>query len=66
METPRPLPSKLREIDKVILEDLATSEPVTIEQATAILTETVIDPNTMGEAISLTLEEPRSRTVWEI
>lgn len=63
MRVHAPSDAKLKAIDTVRLEDLSSSEPVTVEQATAEMRVHLADANAPGPTISLTLEQVRADTL---
>lgn len=58
-----PSDARLKAIDSVRLEDLSSSEPVTVAQATAEVRDQLADANAPGSTISLTLEQVRADTL---
>ncbi len=57
------LTAGLNTIDTVQAEDLSDSPPVSVEQATAEITEQIAEPNESIPAIELTLEQVRAATL---
>ncbi|MHC4494314.1 MAG: TolC family protein [Planctomycetota bacterium] len=56
----RALTAQLNKVETIRLEEHSSSEPVSVEKATAEVTEQIAEPNELAPAVELTIEEVRA------